>query len=169
MYSKVCGSNLGASAHRTQQLGGVSHCGSTVAERRGELGRLAEVVFRVLWWLVDNTCKHVEQQRKKKQRVLMVKQLQSWITQGAVNTSMTQTPAGVFEGYYADCRVLPDGRRKETIWKLSQTKRTEYLSKWLSLPLLQVFSLLAYFGASPRSNTKLPGGANTHFIAGTDT
>lgn len=63
--SGACESNLGASAHRTQQLGGVSHCGSAVAERRGELGRLAEVVLRVLWWLVDDTCKHVEQQRKK--------------------------------------------------------------------------------------------------------
>lgn len=75
MYFRAVESHLGASAHRTQQLGGVSHCGSSVAERRGELGRLAEVVLRVLWWLVDNTCKHMEQ-RENKQKVFMVKQLQ---------------------------------------------------------------------------------------------
>lgn len=75
LYFRACESNLRASAHRTQQLGGVSHCGSSVAERRGELGRLAEVVLRVLWRLVGNTCRHVEQ-RENKQKVLMVKQLQ---------------------------------------------------------------------------------------------
>lgn len=56
-------SNLGAPTNRTQQFGGVSHRGSTVTERGCELGCLAEVMLWVLWRLVDNTCKHVEQNR----------------------------------------------------------------------------------------------------------
>lgn len=66
MCSRAGESNLGASAHRAQQLGGVAHGGGSVAERRGELGRLAEVVLRVLWRLVHNTCKHVEQRGNKR-------------------------------------------------------------------------------------------------------
>lgn len=99
MYFRAGDSNLRTSAHRTQQLGGVSHCGSSVAECRGKLGRLTEVVLRVLWWFVGNTCKDVEQRTK-----FIVKQLQPLITQEGSKHK--------FEGDKADCGVLPNGRRK---------------------------------------------------------
>lgn len=50
-----CLPDLGTSPDRAQQLGGVSYGGGAVTEGRGELGRLAEVVLRVLRRLVDNT------------------------------------------------------------------------------------------------------------------
>lgn len=53
-------SNLRRSTNRTQQFGGVSHSGSTVAEWCGELWRLTEVMLLVLRRLVDNTCEHME-------------------------------------------------------------------------------------------------------------
>ncbi len=55
-----CLSDLGASTNRTQQLGGITHGGSAIAERGGELGCLAEVMLWVLRRLVDNACEHRE-------------------------------------------------------------------------------------------------------------
>lgn len=152
-------SNLGASAHRTQQLGGVSHCGSSVAERRGELGRLTEVVLRVLWWLVDNTCKHVAQRENKekiKQKVFMVKQLQPWITQGGSkhkydkNTSMSVWRwSHCLQGF---ARRQTERTRVETI----SDKCIESLSKLLLKSLSSTFQFMYKFWADYFDRSMLP-------------
>lgn len=48
-------SDLGGAAHGAQQLGGVTHGSGAVAEGRGELGRLAEIVLLVLGRLVNDS------------------------------------------------------------------------------------------------------------------
>lgn len=74
-------SDLRGSTNSTQQLGGISHGGSAVIERGGELGCFAEVVLLVLGRLVDNTCEHMEQHSK----VFTVKQLRPCVTHTSSN------------------------------------------------------------------------------------